>query len=391
MYRLIVLKLLFEIMQNEHDSYVPSLVFIETTKACDYSCRHCRAESQSISSPDELSTAEIKGVLKQIREISPSPPEIVITGGNFLLRPDIREIIEYTRNLGLKFSASPAGSPLLTEEFMKFLARNGARSISLSLDGTDHGSHDWLRRIPGSFDLTLNLILQAKKIGLKTQVNTTVFRRNIEELPYIAALLKDAGITTWEVFFLIKTGRGMTVEDVTPDEYMQINLWLHYLRGYGFNVRTVESPVFRVIGNIAERDASIGSGSLYRRLTEMTVSMLGVPVVETAKQKTWEARHSFHGTLFIGHNGEVHPSGLFNVPLGNIRENSLRDIIGRSVDFLDPRSSGRISGKCGRCEFLASCGGSRARSYASTGDPFAPDPACTYVPASLNEVALRQQ
>lgn len=378
-------------MQDETETYVPSLVFIETTKACEYACRHCRAESQSTPSQDELSTDEIKSALTQIRNLSKSPPEIVITGGNFLLRKDIREIIEFTRSLDLNFSASPAASPLLTEEFMRFLLVNGVRSISLSLDGTDQGSHDWLRRIPGSFDLTLNLILQAKKIGLKTQVNTTVFRRNIEELPYLVALLRDAGISTWEVFFLIRTGRGISVEDVTPEEYMQINLWLSDLRGYGINVRTVESPVFRAIRMIAERDSTISTGPIYRRLKEITISLLGVPVMEDGVHNRSDDRHKFRGTMFIGHNGEVYPSGLFNISLGNIRKSSIRDIIGRNLDLLNPRSSGMITGKCGKCDFLSVCGGSRARSYASTGNPFAPDPACTYVPTALREVQLRQQ
>jgi hypothetical protein len=43
----------------------------------------------------------------------------------------------------------------------------------------------------------------------------------------------------------------------------------------------------------------------------------------------------------------------------------------------------RLGGKCGRCEFRAVCGGSRARAYGVTGDPFAEDPACVYQPKAL--------
>lgn len=378
-------------MSSDSDhSYVPSLVFIETTKACEYSCRHCRAESQSEPSPDELTTEEMKDLLKQIRKMSSSPPEVVITGGDFLLRKDIGQIIEYIHELRLPFSASPAASPLLTDEFMKFLLNNGVKSISLSLDGTADGTHDWLRRIPGSFDLTLNLIMQAKKLGLRVQVNTTVIKKNLTELPFLASMLHDMGISTWEVFFLIKTGRGIRVQDISPAEYMQVNLWLSDLREYGLNVRTVEGPVYRVIRKISEIQPAAVQGELYRELKEATVSIMGLPENFT-QNASHSSAHQFRGTLFVGHNGDVYPSGLYSVKLGSIRESPLKDIINQNIDYLLPRESGKIQGRCGRCQFMQQCGGSRARALSYTGNPFAEDPACLFVPAIQEEVVQQRQ
>lgn len=378
-------------MQNNVGPYVPSLVFIETTKACEYSCRHCRAESQSEPLPDELTTAELKDTLDQIRGLSDTPPEVVITGGDFLLRKDIREIIAHASSIGLPFSASPAGSPLLTGDFMEFLRSHGVRSMSLSLDGIDEGTHDWLRRIPGSFDLTLNLIIEAKRMGINAQVNTTVIKRNIMELPNLVSILRDVGITTWEVFFLIKTGRGIKVEDISPDEYMQVNRWLADLRDYGINVRTVEGPVFRVIKKIQEIQPEAVGTDLYQKLRKATIDLIGMPDhVRPSSGAAPPPRH-FRGTLFIGYNGDVYPSGLFTAKLGSIRRSSLRDIISQGVDYLDPRNSGKLQGRCGRCEFREMCGGSRARALAYTGNPFAEDPACLYVPGmKMREVEERQ-
>jgi MoaA/NifB/PqqE/SkfB family radical SAM enzyme len=39
-----------------------------------------------------------------------------------------------------------------------------------------------------------------------------------------------------------------------------------------------------------------------------------------------------------------------------------------------------MEGKCGYCEYRKVCGGSRARSFALTGDPFAAEPDCVYQP-----------
>ena len=368
-------------MQNIAGPFVPSLVFIETTKACEYSCRHCRAESQSNPLSDELATGELKDVLYQIRGLSDNPPEVVITGGDFLLRKDIKEIISYTNSIGLPFSVSPAGSPLLTVDFMEFLRSQNVRSMSLSLDGIAEGTHDWLRRIPVSYDLTLNLLIEAKRMGIKAQVNTTVIKRNIMELPNLISILRDLGIKTWEVFFLIKTGRGMKVEDVSPDEYMQVNRWLADLRDYGINVRTVEGPVFRVIRKIEEVQPEAVGSELYQKLRKATIDLMGMPDhFRPSPSAAPPMARYFRGTLFIGYNGDVYPSGLFNVKLGSIRESSLKEIVSEGVDYLDLRRPGRYEGRCGRCEFMEMCGGSRARSLAYTGNPFAEDPACLYMP-----------
>ena len=379
--------------QNDQGrTYVPSLVFIETTKACEFACRHCRAESQSYASPDELTTGEVKDLLDQIRGLAGVPPEVVITGGDFLLRSDIREIISYLHSIGLEFSVSPAGSTLLTEDFMKFLLENKVKYMSLSLDGTQDNTHDWLRRIPGSFDLTLSLLMQAKRLGMNVQVNTTIIKRNLMELPTIASLTRDLGASAWEVFFLIKTGRGTIVAVISPSDYMQVIIWVADLRQYGLNVRTVEGPVFSVIKQMEKIQPSIMNGEISDQTTTTTRTLIRGPVPDTLPNSNGRPiGSSFRGTLFVGHNGDIYPSGLFTVKLGSLRKEVLKDIISKNIGFLDPRGSDVLVGKCGNCNFMEYCGGSRARAFNYTKKPFASDPACLYDPRlSLVEVPLRQ-
>lgn len=383
-------------MQSQEDikhSYLPSIIFIETTKACEYSCRHCRAESQSEASPDQLSLLEVKDILEQIKALSKEPPEVVLTGGDLLLRKDIKEIISYTHELGIPFSISPAASPLLTDRFMDFLIENRVRAVSLSIDGTEDGTHDWLRRIPGSFNLTVDLLLHMKNRGINIQVNTTVMRRNIYELPLIATLVHDMGVSAWELFFLIKTGRGIRLMDVTNEQYMQINNWLTDLVGNGWNVRTVEAPVRRVITQIRKLSPEILEGPVYNRLLRKTryPTEINESRIEHDNTRSIRPSHKFNGTLFIGQNGEVFPSGLLPYSLGNVRHGKLKDIISDHVNILDSHHALVLEGKCGLCEFRSICGGSRARAYAYTGDPFAEDPACLYIPIRYKQrVSLRQ-
>jgi MoaA/NifB/PqqE/SkfB family radical SAM enzyme len=62
-----------------------------------------------------------------------------------------------------------------------------------------------------------------------------------------------------------------------------------------------------------------------------------------------------------------------------VREHPLLSIYRESPVLVAIRNA-EFSGRCGRCEYANECGGSRARAYATTGDPLAEDPACSYVP-----------
>ena len=87
------------------------------------------------------------------------------------------------------------------------------------------------------------------------------------------------------------------------------------------------------------------------------------------------------GFLFIDSRGSIQPSGFLPLTAGNVRRDSVVRVYREHPLFLALRDPERLAGRCGRCEFRAVCGGSRARAFALTGDVLAEDPACEYVPA----------
>jgi radical SAM protein with 4Fe4S-binding SPASM domain len=89
-----------------------------------------------------------------------------------------------------------------------------------------------------------------------------------------------------------------------------------------------------------------------------------------------------NGIMFISHTGEVHPSGFFPLAAGDVRTADPVALYRESDLFRVLRCPERFTGRCGRCEYAESCGGSRARAFAATGDPMAEDPLCLYEPAA---------
>src|SRR5512142_86800 len=174
----------------------PFMVIWETTQACDMACRHCRAEAQPLHNPAALNYEEGKALLDQIYDFGMPHPLVILTGGDPFKRADIFDLARYGTEKGLPVALSPSGTPLLNPANLEKVRDAGCKVISLSLDGSCPEIHDTFRGVPGSFDWTVNGWKTAQAAGLKLQINTTVTRHNLFDLPKIFALVRDLGAMT---------------------------------------------------------------------------------------------------------------------------------------------------------------------------------------------------
>ena len=355
----------------------PMLVFWETTGACLLACRHCRASATTQPPPGELSHAEGRAVIDQVAGFGRPYPILVFTGGDCLLRPDLFDLVAYATSRGVPVCLSPSVTPLLTPAMIERIAGSGTRAVSVSLDGACAATHDGIRGIPGHFVQTVQAIRDLVAAGLTVQVNTTVMNRNVVELPRIAALLAEAGVHMWEVFFLVQVGRGVSTAALPAAGHEDVCHFLYDASRYGFVVRTVEAPFFRRVVAVRRAGQPAPRSTLYTRLSGELGDLLGPPgrppSAHTAPTRDGK------GILFISHDGEVYPAGFLPLGLGNIRDRPLHEIY-RNDPTLRAIRAAQFSGRCGRCEYADLCGGSRARAYAASGDPLGEDPACPYQP-----------
>jgi len=365
----------------------PLLVFWETTKACLLACKHCRAEAVTKPLPGELSLEEGEMLIDQVAGFGKPSPILVFTGGDPLMRRDIWRLLEYSVGRGVRTAIAPSVTPLLTPTTLDRLLSIGVRSISLSLDSGVEEVHDSIRGIRGTWRRTVEMIGEAARRGMMIQVNTVVMRNTVETLPETLSLIVRLGAKAWEVFYYVPTGRGGEAMDLTPWEYEDVSHYLYDASKYGIPVRTTEGPMFRRV--VAERKKLEESGGdpaeafrlgpLYKRLTEKTRRLLGEPRTPPLAHTT--GTRDGRGIIFVSYNGTIYPSGFLPLPLGNIRTSDLRDVYRHHPVLRGLRTGELLKGRCRICPYRNICGGSRARAYAYTGDPYAEDPACPYNPA----------
>ena len=359
-------------------SEAPIFVCWETTKACSLACRHCRAKAIHNRQTGELTTTQAMRLIDQLLEFGEPYPALLLTGGDPLERPDFFELIEYAKSKGIYVAVAASVTPRLNKTSVLHMSNLGVDVMSVSLDGALPDTHDRLRGIGGTWRTTIDVLRMSRELGLRAQVNTTVMRSNISELADIFHITKDSGAVAWEVFFLIRTGRGASLEILGAAECEEIMNFLYDAALHGIPVRTAEGPSFRRV-RIQRETGLEPSGEVYRKLTGRLRMLDGDPVCAP----TFKLSHTAdgRGILFVGHQGEVYPSGFLPVHCGRVPGDSLLEIYRSHPFFRALRDPASLKGRCGSCEYKSICGGSRSRAFAEINDAFGEDPICSYVPA----------
>ena len=269
----------------------------------------------------------------------------------------------------------------------------------MSLDGSTAEMHDDFRRVPGSWQWTVDGWKAAQAAGLKIQINTTVTRYNLFDLPKMFALVRELGAMTWSVFFLVPTGRALSDDEIPAEDYEAVLNFLYDASKY-ISLKTTEGHHYkRVVLQRSVLDAKglpvedyMKLNGTYHALTQALHEVTGgqEPPRDRMRRTPMHV-NSADGFVFISLKGEVFPSGYLPISAGNIRETPLGEIYRNSPLFQSLRDKSQLGGRCGRCEFREICGGSRSRAYAVTGDVLAEEPFCSYVPGSYPFIAEVQE
>ncbi len=244
----------------------PLNVYWEMTQACALACRHCRAEAMPAPHPNELSLGEGKALLAQITEFGQPLPQLILTGGDPLLRPDLFELIDEAHRLGIGVSITPAATPALTRDLLVRLIEHGVEGLGLSLDGSTAERHDSIRGVLGTFDRTMQAISWATELKIPLQVNTLCAAETASDMPALFELLRPYGVTRWSLFFLISVGRGRVLEALAPEAAEQLMAWIYETsRRAPFTVATTEAPSYRRVAIERMREDGPSPASRSRR------------------------------------------------------------------------------------------------------------------------------
>ena len=366
-------------LHNEHMVHAdfdkaPFTIAWEVTRACAYSCVHCRADAQHHRDPRELSTDESKILIGRIAAFGNSPI-LIFTGGDPMMRPDLFELITSDAQKGLRCSLTPTATALPTKARLEQVRDAGIRRIALSLDAPRPEIHDTFRQVPGSWQRTMDILHRAQDVGLSVQVNTTVSKHNVDILHEMVPFIKEVNAVQWSVFFLVPTGRAQIQNMISAEQHEKVFNWLYDLsQSAPFDIKSTAAPMYRRVA-IQRKRAEVNGKSV-------TFQGAGFQYADGLNRPT-KGVNDGNGFLFISHIGEIQPSGFLPLTAGNVRVDDIVAVYRHSRLFTELRSPNKIKGRCGICEYCDVCGGQRGRAYGMTGDYLESDPACAYLPKTI--------
>jgi AdoMet-dependent heme synthase len=363
----------------------PYVVSWNLTYRCNLACEHCYLDAggtplvgtENFADRSELGTEECFRVIDEIAAFAPECLTI-LTGGEPLLRRDILEIVRRASERGLWVVVGTNGVSI-TENVATRLAEAGARGLSLSLDALDADRHDRFRNVRGAWRNTVEGAEILNRTGLPFIVQTTAGSHNLGELDAIADFAHDRlAAKVWNLYFLVPTGRGQFVSDITPAQYDEVLASLYriqrkYDRRMLVNAKCAPHYIKTVLEN-AETDP-----------VSTDADGAKTPGLFPIRTYSGGAGGCPAGTHYMGirPNGDVTPCPYLPVFAGTLRSSSLADLWTSSELFAGIRLRTSLGGRCGECEMNGHCGGCRARAYGMTGDLMAEDPLCTHTPGKF--------
>ncbi len=348
--------LLGEAPAAARDAAVPHVVAWNLTRRCNLECAHCYiAAGPSQDGDGELTAEECRRIADEILDVNPSPL-FILSGGEPLLRDDLELLATHAARRGATVVVGTNGT-LLTDERIHALQTAGVSGFAVSVESLDPVYHDRFRHGHGSLSATRAAVRRLRNRRMDFIVQTALTRRNRGELRELVAWAAGEGAVSFNAYFLVATGRGARMSDLTPTEYEDalgelVDLHREHLGR--MMVRAKCAPHFMRLVHQRTPDSPV--------LNYATRCPCGVQYCR------------------ITPDGKLTPCPYLPLVAGDLRRERFADVW-RDAELFAALRAGALGGKCGDCEYRALCGGCRARAYATAGDYLAADPSCAYEPA----------
>lgn len=335
----------------------PLYIAWEITHRCNAKCLHCYSGSRPDASVEnDLKTEDALTLIDQLADAGLMV--LAFSGGEPMLRKDWPVLLERAVKRGLCVNIGTNGTSI-TEEVADQLQGIGISSVTISLDSHRPEVHDEFRQYPGLFPKTTRAISRLVSRGIRVVVGFTPTRLNWEDGKSVIDLACELGADAVNLSEYVPAGRGSIELALSPPELREVlSSWARWRQDYSGRISIIwhDCRVGMLVSEEEKRNyVGCGAGRLVARILP---------------------------------DGTFTPCVFLPTPIGKFPEESFNSMWAKSRLLQRFRERQEISGNCGECEHLSTCGGCRAVAYAySGGNPFAGDPHC-WVSTGVAPVSL---
>lgn len=183
-------------------------LYFYLTEGCNLACRHCWLAPRLETTGRRYASLPVELFETAIREARPlGLSGVKLTGGEPLLHPHFTRLLEIVRSEELRLTIETNGllcKPGIAAE----IAKSPDRFVSVSIDGADAQTHEWVRGVPGSFEAARQAVSNLVAAGIRPQVIFTVMRRNAGQVDSVVRLAEELGAASVKFNVVQPTARG---------------------------------------------------------------------------------------------------------------------------------------------------------------------------------------
>jgi MoaA/NifB/PqqE/SkfB family radical SAM enzyme len=313
------------------------------TERCNLACRHCY---QSGGNRNEPTLTEIRAVVDEFADMLEAwskaygvsfSPAFNLTGGEPLLRSDLDPIVELIGETGASIYILSNGT-LIDRGRAQRMAALGVKGVQVSFEGPQD-IHDVIRGA-GSWLAARSGVENLIDAGIPVTLNVTLSRLNAGRMAEMVSLAAELGAQRLGFSRLVPVGRGLELAEamLTPDEVR--NLYAELL--------AVDIPGLEIVTGDPVAAQMHAPSPARRGETPLGGCAAGV------------------SGLTLLPDGTILPCRRLEIPLGNIRSDSLREVWATSEVLASLRDQSLYQGRCGACDRWSGCRGCRAIAWAWT-------------------------
>jgi radical SAM protein with 4Fe4S-binding SPASM domain len=204
----------------------PSRMDLSLTYQCNNRCPQCYLK-ENADSKGSLEINQWKNVIDTLWEVG--VPQIVFTGGECLLRDDLIELVEHSKQFTTGIITN---GTLLSTELADRLRKAHLDWIQITLEASSAKIHDEIQGRKGAWDETVAGIKNAVAAGLSVSVNATLSKKNGKELKKLIAFARKLNVRYVSTNAIINAGRGIKEKEESGLEEEQLKKILKDAKAY---------------------------------------------------------------------------------------------------------------------------------------------------------------
>lgn len=210
--------------------YYLGTIYFYLTQGCNLKCRHCwiapKYQTDKAIWP-YLDFEVFKDIIRQGKELGMGG--VKLTGGEPFIHPDIEKILDHIIEQGLQLTIETNGVKC-TPNLVEKIAKAKRPFVSVSLDGDNATTHEWVRGVEGSFEAALQGVRNLVKGGIRPQIIMSIMKYNRDQMESVVRLAERENAESVKFNIVTPTARGEQLhaegQNIGIEELIEIGKWI---------------------------------------------------------------------------------------------------------------------------------------------------------------------